>query len=114
MTEPTIWISQDRRELDFSAAGRFGKLRAVFDRQFNPFDLPAELERVRKLVHEESGPHDWLILAGSGVTCSLLSLVYSERWGRLPLLIYHTNRREYVKREVITNRRLVTQYVGDP
>ncbi len=101
--EPTIWVTHDRGNCDYGSAKRFGKLRAVFDKSFNPFDIRGAYRLVSDLVDTASSENDWIIVVGSGIAASLFTHAYARKWGKLPLLVFQAKQSEYVKKELITN-----------
>lgn len=103
--KPTVWVIHDKGGYDFSKAAEHGEVKVVFKGEFNPFDLPAARHRAEECM-KESGPHDWLIAVGSGIADIIVAQAYIAQHDRLPLLVFHSQRRDYVKRE-LSNFRIV-------
>lgn len=95
-----VWVAHDRGEMDFSGALKHGKLVRVFTGEFNPFELLQPMRYVRDLMRQQSTSSDWLILCGNSLACALLAVEYSKLWHKLPVLVWHARRKEYVTRSV--------------
>ena len=99
----TVWVVQKGSGKDFSDAQRFGCIKELFEPNgISPFNVKALYEFATQRFLAESGPNDWLILTGNVPAIAAAAVAYQKIWGRLPLLVYHANRREYVEREVAT------------
>lgn len=96
---PVVWIAHDKGGYDFSKASMHGELRRVFRGEFNPFDLTAARRHAEEIL-KDSQPEDWIIGVGNGLAQVIVALVFSRLHDRLPVLVYHTQRFEYVKREL--------------
>lgn len=96
---PTIWLTHDKGGFDFKAAEVHGELRAVFKGEFNPFDLH-DARRKAEEAMKGSHPTDWIIIVGSGIAAAIVTQAFIARHDRLPLLVFHAQRCEYVKREL--------------
>jgi hypothetical protein len=97
--KPIVWITHDKGGFDFKGAEVHGELRPVFKGEFNPFDLHAARFHAEETM-KESSQQDWLIIVGSGIAGIIVAQAFIARHDRLPLLVYHVHRREYVKREL--------------
>lgn len=94
-----VWIVHDKGGYDFSQAAVHGALRTIFKGEFNPFDLHGAHEQASSML-EASTPDDWLIGVGAGIAGMIVAVEFVRRHDRLPVLVYHTQRREYVKRDL--------------
>lgn len=97
--KPIVWICHDKGGLDFSKAAAHGELRAVFKGIFNPFDLAAAKQHAEQVL-ADSQPSDWIIGVGNGIAQMLVAAEFIHRHDRLPVLVYHTQKFEYVKRDL--------------
>jgi len=95
---PIVWITHDKGGFDFKGAEQHGELRAVFKGEFNPFDLHAA-RRIAEEALKDSHANDWIIAVGSGIAGIIVAQAFIARHDRLPLLVYHAQRHEYVKRD---------------
>jgi len=97
---PTVWIVHDKGGFDFSKAAEHGALKTVFKGEFNPFDLHAARHHAEELMKTESSPEDWLVLVGSGIAGAIVAQAFIAQHDHFPVLVYHSQRHEYVKREL--------------
>jgi len=98
--KPTVWIIHDKGPgYDFSQAAAHGNVKTVFKGEFNPFDLHSAQQQAQEVL-ATSTPDDWLVGVGSGIASMIVAMEFVRRHGRLPILVYHTQRHEYVKRDL--------------
>lgn len=96
--KPIVWICHDKGGFDFTKAEVHGEVRSVFKGDFNPFDLHAAM-RIAEEILKDSHANDWVIPIGNGVAQMVVALAFVAKHDRLPLLVFHAQRCEYVKRE---------------
>lgn len=97
--KPTVWIIHDKGGYDFKQAESIGQLKTIFKGEFNPFDLHGARRHAEEVL-KDSTPNDWLIGVGNGVAQQVAALVFVRLHDRLPVLVYHSHRREYVRRDL--------------
>lgn len=84
--------------MDLSPAREFGELRFVLREWENPFaDIAATVAEVRRVLGQEFGPEDWLLLVGNPVLIAIVASVAAEvNCGVLPMLQWNRSDHRYV------------------
>ena len=95
----TVWIVHDRGGLDFAKTIEFGAVRTLFQRDFNPFDLPRNLMHAEREFETCGSSDDLLVPVGSDVACMLAAVAFVRVYGKLRLLVFNSVREEYVLRD---------------
>lgn len=103
---PTIWVCHDKGGYDFSKASPLGVIKPVFKGEFNPFDLHAARLHAETVL-KDSLPSDWMIGVGNGIAQMLVAAVFVAMHDRFPVLVYHTSRFEYIKRDLDGMHKLI-------
>lgn len=99
---PTVWIVSARDGQDFEPATVYGELKPITKDRVNVFDLETMIDLIHNRL-KTSRPMDHLLLAGSPVLNALCVIEMLHRHGRVNLLIWHHNLKEYKPRSLEMN-----------
>ena len=77
----------NRSSHDYSQAEEFGKLVFMTEGSLNRFAV-SKMFRTFEPFIQTSKEHDYLLLSGLSVMCSVASAMFADKHGRLNLLIY--------------------------
>lgn len=105
MSEPRVFVIGPGAGHDYSAAMRFGRAVAVGVGGCNPFNTDALVQELSAAFTERQiTDRDFVVLGSSAVLNALACAWIAARFGKLRLLIYGAQRKDYTPRDVSFQR----------
>lgn len=103
MTDPRVYVVQDRPQLDMSSAEMYGELVRIFPERDQMYDADAAIKRILRVMNNFTD-QDYLLAVGHPVAISLVSAVAARmNGGRYKMLIWHPDNRVYYSVQMDTS-----------
>lgn len=84
---------------DFSKAERFGQLIYLTKGNLNRYNISSMYRQFEKAI-KDSSPEDLILLSGMTIMSTIASAMFSTRHQRLNLLIWKSDKQDYVERSI--------------
>jgi hypothetical protein len=85
---------------DFTAAEQFGELKFLSVGSLKRYDC-ASMYRQFSEIMKSSKPDDYLLLSGLAIMNSVASAIFAHKHKRLNLLLWNSQKKEYIERVII-------------